>query len=179
MRAFGFAIILFAAPARAEPPVDHTAYVEGGVTGGFAFGPGLAVYGAGTVEGGARLNTGPLWLHGFVAEGVLAGIDGYGMTLSSNYLQLRGGLEARRCTGGRIVCVGGGIDAGYRRERLVAMDDGIRDDSIIVVPRATLDLGGGHLRFRTSFEITVNRSFTYSGSYGGGPGVTTGLAYAW
>lgn len=150
---------------RETPPV--TAYLEPGLEVGGTRG---GVYGALQLDGGHRLD-GPLWLHARLAQGGMAGIDE--ATMSSDFAEARLGLEARGCRLDGLLCAVGGLDVGYRHERLVAEFDAERADLVTAIARLGLDLGGQHVRLRVSVESGVDRAGW------NGLGLTTGVAYAW
>ena len=159
-----------AQPSLVEPvaaPAPATgAYLEPGVEAGLTRG---GFYGALQLDGGYRLGDTPLWLHGRFAHGGMAGIDE--VTMSSDFTEARAGIEARTCGFQGLVCLVGGLDAGYRHQRLLAQYDDERDNLAAAIARLGLDVGGKHLRFRTGVESGVDQ-----GGWNG-LGLTTGLAY--
>jgi len=149
---------------------------------GDSFGEDLAVFFAGSVDGGHQLGTTAMWLHAMVAEGGMGTLDGGGSTMSSSYFTIRAGAEARWCMVPAL-CTVGGLDLGFRHEHLIAADEQILDNRLIAVARAGLDIGGAHFRFRPGIEI----SFGSDGADGGslrpnivdGLALTASVAYLW
>ncbi|MDB4959955.1 MAG: hypothetical protein JWO36_7524 [Myxococcales bacterium] len=176
MNRFAIAGVLVVSAAHASP-----SYVAAGATAGDSFGQTLGGFYAGSVEGGHRLGH-VLWLHAMVAEGGMVAIDGGGSTMSSNYLTVRIGSEARWCVLDGALCALGGADVGYRHERLAAQYDHYTDDRPIGVLRAGLDAGSSHVRFRPGLELSFGADG--AGTIGGRTGIdgiaaAASVAYQW
>ncbi len=111
-----------------------------------------AISGGMYVDGGKRIGTSPLFVHGQMTGGK-SGSDG-------SFVQLRAGVEARGCVFRDMACVFGGADAGYQRDRMV--DDGLFDGEmtsvdahdVIFAPRAGFELGN-KIRLRASTELLM------------------------
>lgn len=91
----------------------------------------------------------------------------------ADFTDARVGLEARGCGLDGLICLVDGLDAGYRRERLVAEFDGVHADLATATVRLGLDLGGKHVRMHASVQSGVDQ-----GGWNG-LGLTTGVAYTW
>ena len=92
---------------------------------------------------------------------------------ASDFLMLRAGVEARPCLDDGILCAVVGVDAATRHQML--MDDyasGSQDD-VVLVPRAGADIGGKHIRFNASAEMSIAQRGT------DGVALVTGFAYRW
>lgn len=104
------------------------------------------------VDGGKRLGTTPLFVHGQLTGGK-SGSDG-------SFVQLRSGVEGRACGFRGLACVFAGADVGYQRDRMV--DAGlvggemttVDAHDVILVPRAGFELGG-KLRLRAAAEAPI------------------------
>jgi hypothetical protein len=155
--------------ASVNPKPAATTYLEGGLAFGAIMHAGF--YGAYTLEGGYQLGDGPLWIHAMGAYGGMAGIDE--TTMSSGYLALRAGVEARGCALHGQACVIGGVDAGFRSAQLQAEYDHYSGDTALVVARAGLDLGSKHVRLRPGLETT------FAGQGFDGFGASMAVAYQW
>jgi hypothetical protein len=142
-------------------------YLQAGVTAGV---DDVLFYGGYTLEGGYHLSDTPLWVHAIMISGKGGGIDE--TTYDSSLLQLRGGIEARGCLVS-AACAVAGVDAGYRREMLMAEYDNRRASDAIVVPRVGLDLGTRHFRFRPGLEMQIDHT-GWSGL-----AATAAVAYQW
>ena len=84
--------------------------------------------------------------------------------------QLRAGFEARGCAINDVVCWFGGIDAGYSHSKLMGIAS---TNEAVVLPRAGLDIGTHHVRFRVAFELG------WDGARSGAGGLDAGLGYRW
>ncbi len=172
----GFAsVIASTSLAHAQPSLvastdtsPQLSYVQGGVTAGADDIVGL--YAAFTLEGGFRLGDSPLWAHAMMLTGKGSGIDE--ATYSSSMLQLRGGIEAHGCVVS-AVCAFMGVDAGVRNETLMAEYDNRHATDAIVAPRAGLDIGTRHFRFRPGLEMQLDHTGW------AGAGLTAAVAYQW
>jgi hypothetical protein len=127
------------------------------------------------VEGGMRVATTPIWVHGLVGSGAQTPIEDQG-----RFLEARGGIELS-CSHRSAVCGFFGIDVGgelQTRQAPPGGDDG-KLSGIIAVPRMGLDLGGDIVRVRASFD---GRWFRYQSrnesvaGTSGGAGVSLALA---
>ncbi|MDB4953627.1 MAG: hypothetical protein JWO36_1196 [Myxococcales bacterium] len=152
----------------AQPKTEPNGYVQlgfviGGATGG--------MYDAMALEGGVRLGRSPFWIHGLASKGNMMDLD-YPAS-SSEYAELRAGLEVRSCSPNGLWCGIAGVDAGYRRERLITMIDSVHVDEEVLVPRFGLDVGGDGLRFRPMIEFATSPLSTR------GDGIALSLAVAY
>ncbi|HTR51048.1 MAG TPA: hypothetical protein VMJ10_10110 [Kofleriaceae bacterium] len=156
------------ATATPEPAQEPSHYLQlGGVFGGTQ---GAMILGE-TVEGGMRLDHGPLWVHAEVMTGSAGGVDE--LTYSGSVLQVRAGLEARGCALNGIACVVGGVDAAYSRTQYMAEDDNDNRHGGEIIPRVGLDIGSERLRVRPGVEV----GFDHTGW--DQLGFTAALAYQW
>ena len=133
--------------AASEPAPRSQSYVAFGAMAGADVGLDLALTG----EVGYRLHGGPLWLHAQVTDALWNG-DDQGSGVLRN---VRGGIEARKCTDDGVACLVGGIDIGLQHATWVDREDSMQTethDDVIAVPRVGLDFGGEHLRFRPAIE---------------------------
>lgn len=159
-------LVASAAPPPAAPAAD--AYLEPGLDVGFS---AIGLYGAVQLDGGHRLGDGPIWLHARLAHGGMGIIEE--TTMTSDFTDARLGIEARGCALDGLACLVGGLDAGYRHERVLTDETSAHVDLADAIARLGLDLGGRHLRLRASVETAVSpRGWD-------GLGLTTGIAYAW
>lgn len=156
------------ATAPATPPTPISAYLEPGIEAGATWG---ALYGAIELDGGYRLGNGPVWLHSRLAQGGLSAEEGHNM--SSDFTEARIGAEVRGCVVEGIACLVGGLDLGYRHEMLEVGGGRETLDLGVAVARLGLDLGGDHLRFRPSVELSADQTRP------NGIGFTAGIAYTW
>ena len=166
--------------ARAEPAlVAPSSYLEAGATAG-ADGAVDWIYSGLSLDGGVRVTQGA-WIHGEL--GVL-GRTGYGpingdITLispSADAYAVRLGPEWRRCNDDGSACFVGGFDVGYRTGLL---------EGFVLAPRASVDVGGDHVRVRLGVEATMasqpdadpDSDAVYLPDFG--IGATAGVAYQW
>ena len=153
------------------------------VAAGFDAGADSAVdwlYAGASIEAGYRIAA-PWWVHG--NAGALGRV-GYGTTNRLTVMRprevgydLRLGPEVRRCLSGGV-CFYGGIDLGYRTG--TARGDDI--SGLMVVPRAGLDLGSGHVRFQPGLELLVSATPHIEKEVplpDLGIGLTAAFAYVW
>jgi len=112
------------------------------------------------IDAGQRLGRMPWFVRGTFEGGAVARSDepGHGV-----FTELRGGLEARACQGGGMLCGSVGADVGVRRgyfNHVLYAPNGSRAefteslDSIVAVPRLTVD-AGGRIRFRGVLELPL------------------------
>jgi hypothetical protein len=170
-------LLALTAVADAQPALDQpasdaaipaTAYLEPGLEAGITHG---AVYGALELDAGYHLSDTPLWLHGRFAQGIVGPVDQD--TMTSDFTEARLGLEARGCLFEGIACLVGGVDFGYRHEMFISRFEHNNADLAVGIARLGLDLGGKHLRLRSSIETGVEQ-----GGWNG-LGLTAGIAYTW
>ena len=130
-----------------EPTLGSTAYLSTGFATGLDAGLDW-LYSATSIDGGYHLSDG-WWLHAELAGGARVGYgainQGPQLVAPQRFVgDLRAGIEWRACG---VVCGMLGVDAGYR----VGHDL----DGVMVAPRAGLDLGTAHLRFRPGLDLPV------------------------
>lgn len=112
------------------------------------------------IDAGQRLGRLPWFVRGTFEAGAVARSDepGHGV-----FTELRGGLEARSCQSGGMLCGSAGADVGVRRgyfDHVLYAQNGSRSefteslDSIVAVPRLTID-AGGRIRFRGVLELPI------------------------
>jgi hypothetical protein len=110
------------------------------------------------IDGGHRLRTSPLFVHGRVTTGATAenGLH------SDDFEQLRVGPELRGCIFKGLVCSFAGLDVGIEHRH----DERMSKSTGIVVPRTGLELGTP-FRFRFSVEapISTGRATGTAGSF--------------
>jgi len=100
------------------------------------------------VEGGMRVATTPIWVHGLIGSGGETQIQDQGQ-----FLEARGGIELS-CQHRTVVCGFFGIDVGGQLESTIDKDgnEKAKLDGVVAVPRMGLDLGGNALRIRASVD---------------------------
>jgi hypothetical protein len=138
------------------------------------------LYAGASIDAGYRI-AGPWWVHG--NAGTLGRV-GYGTTNRLTVMRprevgydLRLGPEVRRCLSGSV-CFYGGVDVGYR----TGPSRGEDISGVMMVPRAGLDLGSGHLRFQPGLELLVSTVPHIEKEVplpALGIGVTAAFAYVW
>src|SRR5690349_15500406 len=105
--------VLAASTAHAEP-VDQapaTPETHGDVSVGVEVGNMRTLATGYHLDGSRQLADLPLFVHGRIAAGT-TGTDG-------SYQQVRGGVDARRCVLGKLLCGFAGLDVGYRHDHVV------------------------------------------------------------
>lgn len=148
-----------------SPGRDPIGEPNGYVAGSATVGKDRFQYEAFTVEAGSRLQRWPLF-------GRLLGSAGN--TRSDNFpgtgtfVEGRVGLEGRSCTHQGMICGSLGLDVGMHRGRFdripvdatvnkpegtpAPIDDGSEFDTVVMVPRLTID-GGARVRMRGVLEL--------------------------
>ena len=153
------------------------------VAAGFDAGADSAVdwlYAGASIDAGYRVSD-RWWVHG--NTGALGRV-GYGTTNNLTVKRptevgydLRFGPEWRECHSDGL-CFYGGVDLGYRTG--TARGDDI--SGVMIVPRAGLDVGTRHLRFRPGLELLVSTTPHIEGEVplpSLGIGVTAAVACVW
>jgi len=126
------------------------------------------------LEGGMRVATTLLWVHGLVGTGSETQIGA-----QDKFIEARGGLEIS-CGTKRGVCGFFGFDVGGQLETRKTDSSGDHLQGLVAVPRIGLDVGGDTVRLRASFD---GRWFRYSskhdprGGTSAGAGVTVALGF--
>lgn len=118
-------------------------------------------------DAGYHLGSTAAWLHAAVAAGSAVGpflhLPDVGDThyVSGSLRQVEVGIEGRLCSTPEL-CGALGIDLGYEQLSYTDNDStdqtksvAFRADSVVVVPRVQLDVGGDHIRFRPSIELPI------------------------
>lgn len=158
-------ILLLDPPGVAErtddlPGRDPSFATDGYVAAGILTGKDRHELMAFSGEVGARFERSPVFARAMAVAGTTNLRSGRG-----TYWEARGGLEARHCSTTGRLCGSAGVDLGVHRasfesnlersasfqKRDVEVDDG-RLDSVIAVPRLTLD-GGARVRVRAVLEL--------------------------
>ncbi|MDB4953626.1 MAG: hypothetical protein JWO36_1195 [Myxococcales bacterium] len=154
----------------ATQPAEPKTYIQGGLVAGGIY--EAALYGAVELDAGRRLGHGPLWVHAMVAKGGMAAI--WTTPMSTDYFELRAGVEARSCARSGLVCGLAGLDLGGRYEKQIthSPSDTVDAKDSVLVPRVGFDLGGDHLRVRQMIEYAVAPFSGHSGF-----GLSLGVAY--
>lgn len=98
------------------------------------------------VDGGYRLKTSPLFVHGRVTVGERHEVG----RETRDFEQVRVGLEARGCVFRSLICTFAGVDVGVEHEH----NDRMSTTSPLVVPRAGVEFDTP-LRFRFSVEMPL------------------------
>jgi len=125
------------------------------------------------VEGGMRVATTPIWVHGLVGSGAQTQLQD-----QDRFLEARGGIELS-CQRRTAVCGFFGIDVGGELQTRKNQSADEKLSGIIAVPRMGVDVGGDTLRVRASVD---GRWFRYQtkhdelGNTSGGAGVSLALA---
>jgi hypothetical protein len=146
---------------------------------GASIGVQRAIMGGMTIDGGKRLGHTPLFVRGQMTGGK-SGTDG-------SFVQLRGGVEARGCLFGSLLCAFGGLDAGYQRDHVI--DDQLFDNDpveidahdAVLIPRLGLE-AGTKIKLRTALELPLykrldkNDDNTMDSQAGTGLALTFGIA---
>ena len=129
-------------------------------------------YSAAIAEGGYKL-TDHLWLHALVADGKLGGGN------DTRYLEVQAGIEASTCDGPSVACVIAGVDAGFDSQ-IYTSDHYMTDAAgAVLVPRAGLDVGTQHVRFRPTLRVIVDPFTPVSGGELAGLELSATVAYRW
>ena len=123
------------------------------------------------LEGGMRVATTPIWVHGLIGSGSETQIKDQG-----RFLEARGGIELS-CQHRTVVCGFFGIDVGGQLESTVDPDGNEKTklDGVVAVPRMGLDLGGDALRIRASVD---GRWFRYEGKNDAVAGTSGGAGFS-
>jgi hypothetical protein len=131
------------------PPLPPAPQEHGFIGGGFLLGAtGSFINAALAVEGGLKLASAPLWIHGFLAKGSSFDFEGGG-DLTRGLI----GLETRGCSS-HGVCGFIAVDVGYQTQVWNSLDEMTEHHSgMLIGPRAGLDAGGERVRFRFAFEV--------------------------
>lgn len=167
------ALMATAASASAEsydatqPAKQAIGYVGVGAMFGFQ----RDVVGGFFIDGGKRIGTTPLFLHGQLTGGK-SGADG-------SYVQLRAGVEARTCVVRELFCGVVGVDTGYQRDQMItrellgnpAMEVDAHD--ALLVPRVGLE-AGTKVRLRAMAEAPLFKRL----NSGEGTNTGTGIAFS-
>ncbi|HTJ45032.1 MAG TPA: hypothetical protein VL463_23150 [Kofleriaceae bacterium] len=125
------------------------------------------------LEGGMRVSTTPIWVHGLIGTGAETQVHGQG-----DFLEARGGFEVS-CGTRRIMCGFFAIDVGGEMQRRRGDKDEDALKGVVAVPRLGVDMGGDMVRLRASID---GRWFRYGGkgdaesSTTGGGGFSLALA---
>jgi hypothetical protein len=125
------------------------------------------------LEGGMRVATTPIWVHGLIGSGAETQIMGQG-----RFVEARGGIELS-CGQRRAVCGFFGVDVGGELQTRKGDGDDDKLTGVVAVPRMGLDLGGDMVRLRASVD---GRWFRYQSrqdsvsTTAGGGGVSLALA---
>ena len=166
MRTFIVASILLAAAstARAESPEQALAASaspekHGDVSVGVEVGNMRTLATGYHLDGSRQLSDLPLFVHGRIAAGT-TGTDG-------SYQQVRGGVDARQCVLGKLLCGFAGVDVGYRHDHVVDYPHYVYEPprpegrmepfhahDVLAVPRVGLELGAP-VRLRAAVELPM------------------------
>jgi hypothetical protein len=165
------------AAAESYDATQPSAKSDGYIGLGAEFGGDRSLKGGIKLEGGYRIATTPLFVHGQITGGE-SGTDG-------DYQQVRAGVEARGCVLRELVCGFAGVDAGYQHDNMIdhgwfAFDHDSPEmteaHDLMAVPRVGIELGAP-LRFRIALDLPVMTRLDQRESYVG-VAVSAGVAYA-
>lgn len=115
-----------------------------------------SIQGAFFVDGGKRISSTPLFVHGQLVGGVSGDAEG------ASYVQMRVGVEGRGCVLRQSLCAFAGADTGYQRDHVredLWFSDGIRSvdaHDLILVPRVGVE-AGNKIRARMIVELPMYR----------------------
>ncbi len=128
------------------------------------------------LEGGMRVATTPLWVHGLIGSGSETRIQDQG-----RFLEARGGIELS-CSHRIAVCGFFGIDVGGELQSRKDADHDATMSGIIAVPRMGLDMGGDVVRVRASvdgrwFRYQTGHDTIGTTSHGGGVSLALALRF--
>ena len=182
------ATLLAAGTAAAEPSQTETwepaCYVEAGIAIGGTKPAGLNMLAS--LEGGYRLVSSPLWIHGEVIGGTTGDDRGRGHASEG-----RAGLEARACVLPTL-CGIAGVDLGAEHVTWFGRHGAGSEslDAFVVIPRAELDLGGDRVRVRLGAELSRALFGRHRSNFGNGDmetsvsdwvagELTLSMAYQW
>jgi hypothetical protein len=166
------------ARAGTPPAAEPTSYVQAD-----AF--WLLFYGVIGAEGGYRIADAPIWAHAEVSASSMW----WEMAESGSASQISAGPETHACSERRRVCGVLGLDFGDVRSSWHAPYDQYIDyqrESIDMIPRVVLDVGGKNIRFRVGLELYARLHdihFAAGSSVGSDAGTSAkpvlGISYQW
>jgi hypothetical protein len=127
-----------------ERALPSPGYVAASATGSSDQFVNLAV----TAQAGRRLGATPIYARGQLGLGTAFDPEG-----SGQFIEARGGLEARSCRPSGALCFHGGLDVGYQISTWRGYDADERHTGLLLVPRVGGDVGGRHLRFAFGLDF--------------------------